>query len=169
MPKVAAVCERRGAEVSAAREPEEQERLWAMRRAGSPAVARLKPLKINEDVVVPRGALPNIMDAIEGLREKHDLLIPVFGHAGDGNLHVNIMCDPADAAEYGRAQMALDELLGAVLALGGTLSGEHGVGLSKQPFLRRELPEPVIALSRRIKRRLDPVNILNPAKIFPEE
>jgi FAD/FMN-containing dehydrogenase len=77
------------------------------------------------------------------------------------------MCDPADTGEYARAQKALDELLTAVLALGGTLSGEHGVGVAKQPFIGRELPEPVIALSRRIKRRLDPENVLNPAKIFP--
>jgi glycolate oxidase len=168
LPAVRGVCERRGAvELSVAREAEEQKTLWAMRRAGSPAIARLKPLKINEDVVVPRGALPRMVGAIEELRRKYGLIIPVFGHAGDGNLHVNIMCDPADTGEYARAQKALDELLTAVLALGGTLSGEHGVGVAKQPFIGRELPEPVIALSRRIKRRLDPENVLNPAKIFP--
>ena len=168
LPAVHGICERRGAvELSVAREAGEQENLWAMRRAGSPAIARLKPLKINEDVVVPRGALPRMVGTIEELRRKYGLLIPVFGHAGDGNLHVNVMCDPADSGEYARARKALDEILTAVLALGGTLSGEHGVGVSKQPFIGRELPEAVIALSRRVKRRLDPRNVLNPAKIFP--
>jgi glycolate oxidase len=154
-------------EIAVAREPAEQEDLWAMRSAGSPAIARLRPLKINEDVVVPRGALPRMVGAIADIRERYGLLIPAFGHAGDGNLHVNIMCDPADAGEYDRAKKALDELLGSVLALGGTLSGEHGVGTTKQSFIQRELPGPVISLSRRIKRRLDPKNVLNPAKLFP--
>ncbi|OGD74461.1 MAG: hypothetical protein A2Y64_01730 [Candidatus Coatesbacteria bacterium RBG_13_66_14] len=168
LPAVRGIYERRGAvELSVAREAAEQEKLWAMRRAGSPAVARLKPLKINEDVVVPRGALPRMVETIEELRHRYNLSIPVFGHAGDGNLHVNVMCDPADSGEHARARKALDELLAAVLALGGTLSGEHGVGLSKQPFIGRELPESVIELSRRVKRRLDPRNVLNPAKIIP--
>ncbi|MCK4595127.1 FAD-binding protein [bacterium] len=168
LPTVSRICEKRGAaEISVARNPAEQEDLWAMRRACSPAIARIRPLKINEDVVVPRGRLPRMAEAIEGLRKKYDLAIPVFGHAGDGNLHVNIMCDPADSGEFNRAQKALDDLFTTVLALGGSLSGEHGIGLSKQPFIERELAAPIISLSRRIKRRLDPVNTLNPAKIFP--
>ncbi len=168
LPAVRHICKKRGLlEVSEARDLAEQEKLWSMRRAASPAIARLRPKKINEDVVVPRGRLPRLAALVDKLRKEYRLLIPVFGHAGDGNLHVNFMCDPANPDELDRVQKSLDDLFTAVLALGGTLSGEHGVGLSKRPFIERELAAPVISLSRCIKRRLDPENVLNPTKIFP--
>lgn len=164
----AAVCAENGGKgIETARDPGEQEALWSRRRDSSPAIAGLKPLKVNEDVAVPRGRLPEIAARIEELRRELRLLVPVFGHAGDGNLHVNIMCDPADADEMSRVEAMLDALFGAVLALGGTISGEHGVGLSKRPFIARELPPAVIELSRRLKARLDPAGLLNPEKIFP--
>lgn len=154
-------------EVLVALDETEQEDLWSMRRDASPAIAGLKPLKVNEDVVVPRGRLPELVARLESLRKNLDLLVPVFGHAGDGNLHVNIMCDPADAAEMARVERALDKLFTAVLQLGGSISGEHGIGVAKQPFIDRELPAELLELSRRLKSRLDPNGLLNPAKIFP--
>jgi len=168
IPRVEQICQQeKTTEVLHAVDADGQERLWELRRASSGAIAGLKPLKVNEDVVVPIGRLPEIVAIIDGIRTELDLLIPVFGHAGDGNLHVNIMCDPADKGEMSRVEEALDRLFTAVIELGGTLSGEHGVGLSKQPFIERELSPTVIALSRRIKQRFDPVGILNPGKQFP--
>jgi glycolate oxidase len=168
IPKIERLCQKLGAvEVLHATDAAGQERLWELRRSSSGAIAGLKPLKVNEDVVVPIGRLPEIVATIDSLRVELRLLIPVFGHAGDGNLHVNIMCDPADKGEMSRVEQALDRLFTAVLALGGTLSGEHGVGLSKQPFIERELSPAIIALSRRIKQRFDRAGILNPGKQFP--
>jgi len=166
--RVEKICQQEKAmEVLHAADAAGQERLWSLRRASSGAIAGLKPLKVNEDVVVPIGKLPEIVAMIDALRTELRLLIPVFGHAGDGNLHVNIMCDPADKGEMSRVEEALDRLFTAVIELGGTLSGEHGVGLSKQPFIDRELSPAIIDLSQRIKKRFDPVGILNPGKQFP--
>jgi len=152
-----------------ARTPEEASRLWTARRAVSPAAFKLKPHKMSEDVVVPRASLPELVSCTETLAGELNLPIFTFGHAGDGNIHVNIMLDRGNPSEKTRAEEAKERLFAEVLRLGGTLSGEHGVGISKSAWLAKELDQPTLALMRRIKELFDPQAILNPGKIFPVE
>lgn len=149
-----------------ARSGEEREKLWRARRAVSPALGQIKPGKINEDVTVPRTQIPALIRAIEQLADRYSLTIVCFGHAGDGNIHTNVMIDRKDQDEVGRARKAVEELFGIVLKLGGTLSGEHGVGISKSPFLEKELGSETMQVMWKIKQALDPLNILNPGKMF---
>ena len=148
--------------------PDEEaaERLWEIRRTCSSAMFELGDSKLNEDVVVPLDRQVELVELVERLRRNHRVAIGVFGHAGDGNLHVNIMHHRDDAEESRRAREALGELMEGVVGLGGAISGEHGVGLAKTPFLRLQLGEAELAAMRRIKEALDPHGILNPAKIF---
>jgi D-lactate dehydrogenase len=143
----------------------EAETLWAARRALSPALRTLSPDKINEDVVVPVSHLPELIARLRGIAQKHAIPIVNFGHAGNGNLHVNLL--PRDAQEHARAENALPEVFAAVLDLGGTLSGEHGIGLAKRDFLTLALDPAALALMRRIKTQFDPDGILNPGKLLP--
>jgi glycolate oxidase len=145
---------------------EEAERLWAVRRKMSPAVGRLRPKKLNNDVVVPRTKIPDLLDAVDEIAARDRLLIPCFGHAGDGNIHVNVMLDPADADEAARAKRAVEEIFRIAVGLGGTISGEHGIGYSKAPYLHIALTPETIAAMRRLKAAFDPNNILNPGKVF---
>jgi D-lactate dehydrogenase len=147
---------------------EEITRLWSARRALSGAVKAMAPLKINEDVVVPVSRLVELMARIEDLARRYALPIVSFGHAGNGNLHVNIVTHPERDGEMARAQDCLRELFEAVLQLGGTLSGEHGIGAAKRAFVPLEIPADTLALMRAIKREFDPRGILNPGKLFPE-
>ncbi len=140
--------------------------LWKARRSISPATFRLRPHKISEDVVVPKTAIPTLVAFTEKLARELDLVILTFGHAGDGNIHVNIMADRGDAAEWQRAGKAKKLLFEQVIALSGTLSGEHGIGITKAPYLSMEVEEESLELMRKIKRVFDPDNILNPGKIF---
>lgn len=144
-----------------------RDRLWAARRALSPALRTIKPGKINEDVVVPVSRIPDLVAAMEALSAEASLPIVVFGHAGNGNLHVNIMYDDGDAAETARAHAALPRVFAQVLALGGTLSGEHGIGLSKRDFMADAFSPATLATMRAIKAALDPDGILNPGKVLP--
>jgi glycolate oxidase len=153
----------------AAADDRERERIWDYRRAISPAIARLANLKINEDIVVPRSKIPDILRDVERISFKYDLNIVSFGHAGDGNIHVNIMIDRDKQSERERAERAVREVLAAAVALGGAISGEHGIGLTKRDFLPLNLSPEVLDVSRRIKQAFDPRNILNPGKIFPDE
>ena len=143
----------------------EAETLWAARRALSPALRTLSPDKINEDVVVPVSRLPELIARLRGIAQKHAIPIVNFGHAGNGNLHVNLL--PRDAQEHARAENALPEVFAAVLELGGTLSGEHGIGLAKRDFLTQALDPAALALMRGIKAQFDPDGILNPGKLLP--
>ncbi len=145
---------------------QEQGKLWAARRAISPALGRLKPTKINEDIVVPRNKIPAIIKRIRKIAEDFNLTIINFGHAGDGNIHVNIMTDKQDKDEYERAEKAVKEIFSAVLDLEGTISGEHGVGLTKSPFIGMEIEPIVLRKMQEIKKIFDPNNIMNPGKIF---
>lgn len=149
-------------------DPGEAARLWQVRRDLSPSLRAIAPLKLNHDVVVPAGEIPRLFDLVEHLRRRHGLRIACFGHAGDGNIHVNIMVDPADRAELGRARAAERLLFEGVVALGGAISGEHGIGYTKAPFLHVELPAATIGLMKALKRTFDPHGILNPGKIFPD-
>ena len=144
-----------------------RDRLWAARRALSPALRTIKPGKINEDVVVPVSRIPDLVAAMETLASDVDLPVVVFGHAGNGNLHVNIMYDDGDAAETARAHAALPKVFTQVLALGGTLSGEHGIGLSKRDFMTDAFTTATLDAMRAVKAALDPDGILNPGKVLP--
>jgi glycolate oxidase len=144
----------------------EQEILWATRRNISAAIAKIKPKKINEDIVVPGGRIPEMVEYIDSLAGKFGLCIILFGHFGDGNIHTNLMVDPADAEEMKRAEIVLDKIFRRVVEVGGTISGEHGIGLSKKPFMHYQFSPAELELFRSIKKVFDPGNLLNPGKIF---
>lgn len=146
----------------------ETRQLWAARKSLSHAVKRIAPLKINEDVVVPVSRLGELVDFIDTLADEARLPIVSFGHAGNGNLHVNLMVHPDNPDEMQRAHAALDALMDRVIESGGTLSGEHGIGTEKRRFMAREIDPATLALMRAIKRQFDPDNLLNPGKLFPE-
>ena len=144
-----------------------RERLWAARKALSPALRTLAPGKINEDVVVPVSRIPALVDGVQRLAQEFALPIVCFGHAGNGNLHVNLLYDPADAAQAARAEAALARVFALTLSLDGTLSGEHGIGLAKRDFMPQALTPPTLALMRQLKALFDPDGILNPGKLLP--
>ena len=142
-------------------------RLWAARKALSPALRTLAPGKINEDVVVPVSRIPALVDGVRGIARDVQLPIVTFGHAGNGNLHVNILYDPADANATARAHAALSRVFALTLSLGGTLSGEHGIGLAKRDFMADAIDASTLALMRQVKSVFDPDGILNPGKLLP--
>jgi glycolate oxidase len=168
--RVMAAC-REAQAITVQRAGSEAERaaIWEARRELSFALRALAPRKINHDVVVPRGRVPALFDLVDRLRREHRLLIPCFGHAGDGNIHVNVMCNPADADEMRRAIAAEAALFAGVIALEGSISGEHGIGFAKAPYLGLELSPDVIALMQRVKLAFDPNGILNPGKMWEYE
>ena len=168
--RVARACAAAGAiDVRTARTSVERDRLWEARRGLSLALRALAPRKINHDVVVPSGAIPELFEALAEIRATAQLPMPSFGHVGDGNIHVNILVDPADNDAMQRATVAERSLFERVVALGGSISGEHGIGFSKSRFLDLELSSDTIALMRRLKHAFDPHGVLNPGKIFPDE
>ena len=150
-----------------ARDREEVEMLWEARRNLSPALMKLRPHKISEDIVVPRSRLANTVSFLSRVARKYNLPIPAFGHAGDGNIHVNFMLDKTDGDEVARVQAAIKELFREVIRLGGTISGEHGVGVTKSAYIGLEIPPPSLELMARLKEAFDPRGILNPGKMFP--
>jgi glycolate oxidase len=165
--RVVEACRRAGAtEILRARDEEERQELWRVRREISLSLKTIKPLKFNHDVVVPKGRIPELFDLVERIRRDHRVVAPCFGHAGDGNIHVNFLADPEDADEIRRIHEAERELFERVVALEGSISGEHGIGFSKAPFVPIELSAEEIALMRRVKRAFDPAGILNPGKVF---
>ena len=154
-------------EFKVAKSKEEIEALWATRKALSPALRNISPKKINEDVVVPVSNIPVLIRGLEKLSTKHDIPIVNFGHAGNGNIHVNLLFNPDDEIQNKNAHECLDEVFDLVLDLNGTLSGEHGVGIEKRDFVDREIEPVTLALMKRIKKEFDPKDILNPNKMFP--
>jgi glycolate oxidase len=154
-------------EVLRARTQAERQELWRVRRELSLSLKMVAGLKLNHDVVVPKGRIPALFALVKRIESEYALRIPCFGHAGDGNIHVNIMVDPADQEAVRRAHEAERVLFTGVVALEGSISGEHGIGFSKAPFLALELSPDEIALMKRVKAAFDPLGILNPGKIFP--
>ncbi len=164
--KIEALCGECGARgIQVARDGDERERLWRARRTISQAINRMGLQKVNEDIAVPRSRIPEILAFLSRLAETRNLKILTFGHAGDGNLHVNIMVEPHNLP---KAHDAVEELFREVLRLDGTLSAEHGIGLAKSPYLAMEVAPESLELMRQIKKTFDPKGILNPGKIFPE-
>ncbi len=167
--RVEAACRLAGStEILRANSEEEREAIWEVRRELSASLKAQARLKINNDVVVPRGRVPALFALLDDLKTRYRLRIPAFGHAGDGNVHVNILVDPADADEMARARAAERDLFAGVIGLEGSLTGEHGIGFTKAPFLSMELGEVEIELMRRVKRAFDPLGLLNPGKIFAD-
>jgi glycolate oxidase len=167
--RVERACREAGAtEVLRARDETERQELWRVRRELSPSLKMITPLKFNHDVVVPKGRIPELFALIGRIRATYRLRIPCFGHAGDGNIHVNIMVDPGDQDEIARAHAGEQLLFEGVVALEGAISGEHGIGFAKARFLPVELSAAEIALMKRLKQAFDPQGILNPGKIFPD-
>ncbi len=143
------------------------ERLWSARKALSPALRHIAPRKINEDVVVPVSRLPELVASLRGISAQSGIPIVNFGHAGNGNLHVNLLYRPEDEAQARAAPGALSAVFDRVLALGGTLSGEHGIGIDKRDFMPRAIEPDTLALMRAIKAQFDPLGLLNPGKLLP--
>jgi glycolate oxidase len=155
-------------ELKSASDSTEREALWKLRKSTSPAIARIAPLKFNEDICVPLSQIPVICAFIEELGKRRDVQVVSFGHSGDGNLHINFMTSWKRPEEVKRVKLAVEELFRETVRLGGTLSGEHGIGMMKRPYLGIALDGPTIAFEKKIKHALDPENIFNPGKIFPE-
>jgi D-lactate dehydrogenase len=153
--------------IEAARDVEHAQALWKTRKALSPALRNLAPNKINEDVVVPVSRIPELIAGLEKLSLHYGIKIVNFGHAGNGNIHVNLMFDKSDPMQEKNADACLNAVFDLVLALDGSLSGEHGIGLVKQQYISREISQPALKLMYNIKQQFDPNNILNPGKLFP--
>jgi len=154
-------------EILRAKTADERHELWRVRRELSLSLKMVAGLKFNHDVVVPKGRIPALFALVTRIESEFRLRIPCFGHAGDGNIHVNIMVDPGDADEIRRAHEAEHVLFSGVVALEGSISGEHGIGFAKAPFIGLELSDDEIALMKRVKAAFDPHHLLNPGKMFP--
>jgi glycolate oxidase len=160
------MCTEAGAiDVVAAQDEAQRRRIWETRRMISVALMSVRPFKISEDVAVPRGKLVELIRRVRGIGARHDIPTACYGHAGDGNLHVNLLF--ASAEERAKSHAAVEEVLQAAIDLGGTITGEHGIGLAKRAFLAKEQSRDVIELQRRVKKAFDPDDLLNPGKILP--
>ena len=165
----ARICREEGArQVKVAKDEKERSNLWEARRSVTAALARRTPNKLGEDITVPRSAIPEAVRRLKAISAKYGLPIVIFGHAGDGNLHPNILFDKRDPEQWDKVQQMVKEEFATALELGGTLSGEHGVGTLKRPYLEDALGALSIEMQKRIKQALDPLNILNPGKVFPD-
>ena len=165
--RIRQVCEQGGAlKFEAAVDHVASERLWGARRNVSPALYKLRPHKVNQDIVVPRSRMAELVDSMSKLSRAHGLPIANFGHAGDGNIHVNVMLDKGNPQEVESARKIVTSLFETVIQMGGTISGEHGIGITKAPYLEMEISKAGLELMSRIKNAFDPRGILNPGKIF---
>jgi len=153
-------------DVMTAQTPAEAQTLWEARKALSPVLYKIAPNKINEDIVVPISKIPDMVEVTQRIQKSSGLKVVSFGHAGDGNIHCNIMYDKSDPDELERAKKAVEVLFRETLRLGGTITGEHGVGMTKKRFLPDEIGNAEMGLMKGIKNVFDPLNILNPDKIF---
>lgn len=164
--QVSELCDAHGAtETVVAQDESQREKLWAARRVLSIALRAMKPAKISEDIAVPRSKIPEVIERLKAMGERLNLTVATYGHAGDGNLHANILYD--GPSERQKVERAIEEMLKITVELGGTITGEHGVGYAKRDYLPLEQPPALIALQKRLKAALDPSGLLNPGKIFP--
>ncbi|HLB05566.1 MAG TPA: FAD-linked oxidase C-terminal domain-containing protein [Thermodesulfobacteriota bacterium] len=167
--KIKEMCRKNNAlEFNMAANKEEADALWKARRGASPSMLKFWPGKISEDIVVPRSRIPEMIRRLDVIADRHNLVIASFGHAGDGNLHVNIKVDKKSAEDMKRVEEAIKDIFRATVELEGAISGEHGIGISKAPYLKMQLSDAEIEMMKAIKKALDPNNILNPGKIFQE-
>ncbi|WP_202079252.1 glycolate oxidase subunit GlcD [Caldalkalibacillus salinus] len=165
--KIRTICEQANAvSVQVAQNDEEGQRLTTARRSALTALSRLKPTTILEDATVPRSKLADMVRAINKIADKYDVQICTFGHAGDGNLHPTCVTDSRDEAEIHRVEQAFEDIFATALEMGGTITGEHGVGVVKSPYLEWKLGESGIAVMKSLKQALDPTGIMNPGKVF---
>jgi len=165
--KVEQLCQKMGAvSVRVAKDAAERDAVWQARRDALPALAKLRPTCVLEDATVPRSKIPAMIEVIQQISREFNLTIGTFGHAGDGNLHPTILTDKRDKHEWERVEKAIDAIFERTLALGGTLSGEHGIGLAKSKYMENETSRGTILYARRMKSVLDPKGILNPGKII---
>lgn len=164
--EVVRICTSHGAEVEVAEDTAARSRVWESRRAVAPAINRISPTKINEDIVVPRTEMPGMLLFLRRLSEDSGIKIISFGHAGDGNIHVNIMVDEENEEQYRKGLSLVREIFSETLRLGGTISGEHGIGLTKAEYMDMEIGQAEMDLMRGVKRLFDHRNILNPGKVF---
>ncbi|RST77435.1 FAD-binding protein [Siminovitchia acidinfaciens] len=155
-------------EVKVAQDEKSRASIWKARKMVSPAITQMGPTKISEDATVPRSEIPKMMERLHAIRDKYQLNLVVFGHAGDGNLHPNIITDKRNLEEMKKVEDAVSEIFEAAVELGGTLSGEHGIGTLKSPYMEMELGKEGLIMMKKIKDAWDPNGILNPGKIFPE-
>jgi glycolate oxidase len=162
-------CAEKGLDMLTARDDEEREILWELRRSVSPSLARKGITKVNEDVSLPLGRLGEAVSWIHDMASDLELDCYVFGHCGDGNLHVNIMTDRRRKEEMERAMVFVERLFRHVAGMGGTLSGEHGIGMTKKEFLGMVYSPAELEIQYRIMRAMDPDNIFNPGKYFDRE
>ena len=166
---IAEICKKTSAQnVKVANNETERVNLWKARRSVSPALARISPNKLGEDITVPIQAIPEAVRRLKEISAKYGLPIVIFGHAGDGNLHPNILFDKRDPEQWAKVEKIVEEEFNVALALGGTLSGEHGVGKLKRPYIEKALGSVSIGIQKGIKHVLDPNNILNPGKVLPD-
>jgi len=167
--KVMDICNANNAfEVKKADDDSEKDSLWEIRRSISPSLYAISGGKLNEDICVPRSKVTQMLENIGEIGKKHNFTIANFGHAGDGNIHVNILHEPSVPGEVERAEKAVEEIFAKVVELGGTLSGEHGIGNTKSKYLSLEIGPVEMQIMKNIKKIFDPNNILNPGKIFYE-
>lgn len=166
---IAKICEKSGAtKITLAKDESERATLWKARRSISPSLARISPNKLGEDITVPRSAIPKAVKRLKAISQKSGLPIVIFGHAGDGNLHPNILFDKRDPEQMKKLELMVAEEFAVALELGGTLSGEHGVGTLKRPYIEKALGAVSVGIQKKIKQVLDPLNILNPGKVLPD-
>lgn len=155
-------------DIKVANTHEESEKIWQVRRNVSPSLRKVNPDKFNEDIVVPRSKVPDMIRSLERIAKQYDVPIVNFGHAGDGNIHVNVMVDLKEDGMSEKVHHVMDDIFAAAIGLKGSISGEHGIGTSKARYLSMELDPATISYMKMIKKTFDPHNILNPGKIFNE-
>ncbi len=166
MMEAAEACEEAGAvDILVATDEARRRQMWEMRRNANPTLKEAHRFKVSEDVAVPRARIPEMVRRLDALAARHDVTIANFGHAGDGNLHVNILFDDPDVSQ--RLEPLIEQIFRDALELGGTLSGEHGVGIAKRRFMPLEQPAELLALQRELKRTFDPQGLMNPGKMLP--
>ena len=163
--EVARICEQNGAKVEIAQTPKDAQKLWEARRALSPAVSKLGRVKINEDIVFPRSYLPEALPKLREIGRKYNLKMVNFGHIGDGNVHANFMISGLDPDELKRVEKAVEEVFDLAISYGGSITGEHGVGITKAPFMKKQFRPEEIEIMRGIKNVFDPKNLINPGKM----